>query len=103
MAFLSCRKCGWSQDDFWHPDNYHPFRRDIVEWLVECLFKPVVTTADDTTHRPVNLSGKEYVARSLERMARQIRDMHWPTEEAWKADPNRWECPNCKANGLSVD
>jgi hypothetical protein len=39
MAYLHCHKCGWSQDDFWFPEGYNPFRKDLVDNMKRCLFR----------------------------------------------------------------
>jgi len=54
MAFLHCHtpNCNWSQDDFWSKDGYHPFRKDIVDWWIECIFKEKVYLDKFLAERP---------------------------------------------------
>ena len=94
MAFIYCRTCGWEQDDFWDPNAYHPFRQDIIDHLKESLFQDKVYLDkwlfDDMEleceedEEGYFVSGKDFVAKELERKAKSIRNMVFPQEKDWK-------------------
>lgn len=116
MAFLHCHQCGWSQDDFWDPEEYNPFRQDLIENLKEMLFKDKIYLDRfilEDMDLPVRIDdggcyalGKEYVARKLELKAASIRGMVYPTyESAIKArEEGTIRCPSCGSEDeLDID
>jgi len=94
MAFIYCKSCDWSQDDFWCKDGYTPFRKDIMDFLRDSLFKSSIETTDPFTGKREELDGREFVARELERKAAIIRNMLVRTEAEWMSTP-KIACPEC--------
>jgi hypothetical protein len=101
MAYLHCHGCDWSQDDFWSPDGYNPFRQDIIDYLKKCLFEDTIIS--DGGHGDTNLSGREFVARELERKAAAIRHMHVMTDAEWQKVRATWHCPKCGSTAWDID
>ena len=102
MAYLHCHNCGWSQDDFWDPNGYHPFRQDIVDHLTKSLFSDMVDITDETGRRG-RVDGRAYVANELEKMAHRIRNMSVRSEAEWRQVKSIWVCPNCQQRKWDID
>ena len=104
MAFVSCRKCGWEQDDFWDPNGYNPFK-SLGGWKSE-LFGPNLDQPFSIDSEFINdhgmISHREFIAREFEKWAKKIRAMKWVTEEEYKAKNPTHLCPRCKEK-LTVD
>jgi uncharacterized protein (DUF2126 family) len=103
MAFLHCDSigCGWSQDDFWSPDGYNPFRQDIIDWLKACLFKDIIELDGEEGHQ--RFTGTEFVAREIEKMAKSIRHMNIKTDDDWNKMKSEWACPRCGQKNWDID
>jgi hypothetical protein len=108
MSFVYCPDCDWSQDDFWSPDGYTPFRKDIIDHLKECLFKDRVhfdtgffrdhpgLRPDGTDAEGPWLKGTTYVAFELRRKANSIEKMLFRTQQEFNArGAGKWHCPKC--------
>ena len=118
MAYLHCHNCEWQQDDFWHKGytplhggHFESVRRILFEALDEPHTKRFICfnkqEAEEAGIPFVEKDGKavvlisEYVARELERRARNIRNMtHW-TEDEYRNAPRC--CPTCGSDQLDVD
>ena len=118
MAYLHCHNCGWSQDDFWSEDDkgWSPFKPDRMADYKKDLFR-------DKIHMDLNalremgvklnevekddegyyMSGQNYVALELERMARSIRKMLVKTNEDWKKVQDTIKCPRCDKRDWDID
>lgn len=103
MAYLHCHSCRWEQDDFWSPDGYLPLREDLMDYLRKCLFEEKVETIDYETEHFITISGKEMVARELEKLARVIRNHKWTTWEDWKKVSDTAVCPKCGQRNWDTD
>ena len=108
MSFIYCPDCNWSQDDFWNPDGYTPFRKDIVDHLRDSLFEDRVhfdisffrdypgLKPDGTDEKGPWLRGTTYVAFELRLKARQIENMLFRTHDEFNDRGNgKWKCPKC--------
>ncbi len=95
MAYVSCRKCGWSQDDF-YDERYNPATY-LLRWN-KYLFGPERVNMDapypfdDPTSEEKGYSSyREEMARAFESFARRIRNMRWFTAKDFDEDP---KCSN---------
>jgi hypothetical protein len=118
MAFVRCSRCDWEQDDFW-TENYDPIKSQSTYW-VELISKAIqekdpqrMISMDRTIAMNMGVSFgidsngsakvdiRDYLAKSLEILGRQIREMHWLTEDDFKKDKNK-VCPRC-GSPVTVD
>ena len=113
MAYLHCHSCSWSQDDFWSSTGWHPFTKDQMDWLRDCLFVEKLRF-DEFCFRDMGLpfrrdkdgpycSGKEYVVRKLQLTSQSVANMRWKTEDEWKVDRENAVCPCCGARDFDID
>jgi len=114
MAMIYCANCRWSQDDFWEPDGYNPFRQDIIDHLKESLFKDRVYM-DAYAMRDMGIvplqdengkhycEGNVYVAAQLLGKAKKILNMRWKTWEEFKAIKDSFKCPKCGSTKWGSD
>jgi len=116
--FIHCTKCDWCQDDFWS-EEYNPVRREMerLSKLVEKAIDKENPEREYKTDRimaaqrgmpfGVNEEGfavidiRDYIAKSLEVVARSVRKMHWLTKDDFDKDSNQ-RCPTCGSE-LTVD
>jgi ubiquitin C-terminal hydrolase len=49
------------------------------------------------------ISGREFVARELERVAKSIRNMDVLTDEEWRSIKDSWKCPKCGLKNWDID
>ena len=115
MAYLHCHTpgCEWSQDDFWEPNGYSPFRPDIMRSFHEDLFKekmyfdrPALEEMGilyDEDEHGCFCTGTDYVAWELERRARRIRNMLVKTYDEFKAKKDSLVCPRCGKQNWDID
>jgi hypothetical protein len=115
MSYLHCHNCNWSQDDFWEPSpGYNPFRKDLINDLEKSLFEDKIEFDKGFIERYPNapywtkdgkfyISGTEYVAMTLERKAKQIRNMSIRTWNEWKQVKDTWKCPKCGQRKSDID
>ena len=97
MAFLHCHDCGWSQDDFYSPDGYNPFRESDIADLRRNLFKDEIKLERGT------VTGREFVIMELKRMVTRIESMVVMTDEKWKRVKQDWVCPKCGSKNWDID
>ena len=111
MSFVYCRDCDWSQDDFWSPDGYTPFRQDIIDDLKVTLFRDRVhfdvgffrdnpgLVPDGTDKKGPWIKGTKFVAWDLRKRANRIEQMLFRTQEEFNArGAGKWKCPKCGGN-----
>ena len=118
MSFLHCHNCNWSQDDFWDPKGYNPFRHDLIQYLTDSLFKDRIVgdlcmflemgvdPADIHEHeegRGYWVESCLFVARELEMKANSIRNMAVKTNEDWKRVRDNFCCPECGSKNWDID
>lgn len=114
MSYIRCKNCNWSQDDFWDKDGYTPFRKDIVEYLTNCLFQEkkyfdygfVAEHPDIEWHYEDSQAwckGTDLVASILMSKARSIRNMKFPTYQSWKDAGKDATCPQCGHQKFTED
>ena len=105
----------WSQDDFWDPKGYTPFRQDIINELKDFLFKNRIhfDTAFFRDYPGLNpdgvdkqgpwLKGTTYVAWDLRRRANRIETMLFRTHAEFnERGAGKWKCPKC-GGGIRAD
>lgn len=127
MAFLHCHTpdCHWSQDDFWDEtgQGYTPFRKDIIAWWMECLFKdkvymdkyiceevaqclgqhgPTLYDEEDGCKK-YYISGTDLVAFELKNKSESISNMQVKTAAEWKKVRDTWTCPWCGYRNWDID
>lgn len=103
--FVYCRKCGWSQDDFYSRDGYNPTK--FLIGLNEDLFgdlDKIVHFEELVDGKPLypDITVREWIARYYEEYAKRIREMKWVTADDFYNDPNK-VCPKCGSDDLSTD
>jgi hypothetical protein len=105
VAFIYCNSCDWQQDDFYHPEGYTPLRQDVIEWLRSKLFSPIEIYPDMINGEDEVVTGPEFVARELERIAKSIRSMVVFTESEFmeRVRDGTWRCPKCGSKKWSID
>jgi hypothetical protein len=112
MAYLHCHNCGWAQDDFWSKEGYNPINHMLGEakhMVNGILAEPNEISVDNWLLKEWGLpqTGKvkytEFVARDLERRARNIRDMVYRTMKEFKQVNSEKKCPKCGAQELDID
>lgn len=86
--FLCCRKCQWTQDDFWD-EYYNPVEmvQDCERQLFECDFDAEVG----------GLSKRETIARMLMKAAVNVLQMKYRTIDEFKERNPEGLCPDCGA------
>ena len=120
MSYLHCHSCDWGQDDFWDAEGYNPFDKGRIKWWREILIDGITgkeiqlsfgseflldhpdvphTKGD---HGDVLVDFRDFLALELEKAARSIKKMKWPTFEDYKNDPNK-VCPKCGSSNLDID
>lgn len=97
MAYLHCHDCDWSQDDFYSPEDYNPFRESDMAGLRRDLFRDEIRLERKT------VTGREFVIMELERMIARIKTMEVMTNEEWQKVKQDWKCPKCKSKNWDID
>ena len=117
--YLHCHSCDWSQDDFWEPNGYNPFRKDLVNNLRENLFKERIYL-DRNFFEEANegqdgvlpyqedingwyCSGTDYVAYELYCKLKSVKNMAVKTWEQWNIVKDVFVCPKCGQKNLDID
>lgn len=116
--YVHCRNCGFSQDDFWSTDGYHPFEKDLIDHWMKVFAdgmngKKVQMDEffakeggydyilDDSGTAQVDF--RQYLAFEMESVAKTFYNMQWITLDEYSADEKK-ECPACGCTDmLSVD
>lgn len=102
MAYLHCHNCDFLQDDFWD-ESYNPItylENNYKKMLLEEDLDKVIQ--GDAPYFPK--TNREYVADLLEKAAKKVRRMVYPTYEDFKRrGNNKWACPKCGEKALDID
>jgi len=120
MGFIHCHACGWSQDDFWTWPRWNKYLKRI-QWGYNPLTRLVSAIKEYGWPRWISFdrwlveeqgwraNGRGQVFSwsvlysRIRSLWRDIVNMHWFTEKAWKRD-RRPICPKCKrADSLDID
>ena len=107
MAFVYCRKCDWSQDDFWSK-SYNPMNSpsDWIDQIIKYdLNEPLAGHFDSYALKEMGLESKtyrEFFMYELEKNARKIKNMKWKTEKDFKDDQSP-TCPSCGGTEFTMD
>ena len=109
MAYLHCHHCHWSQDDFWS-ESYNPItfmEHNYTEKLLRGDLSRVFEIQTDVPFTSKvfmsKITTREFIAREMERKARNIRDMVYRTMEEFKEKNPERKCPNCGKQELDID
>lgn len=121
LAFIYCRSCDWSQDDFWcfWRTGIKPYRhwgynpiRTLLESIRENLIPRRIVHDEfcrrDYGWRRVDPCSWWLIWWHLKRTVRVLRKQHWWTWRAWtkaiERNDGRWPpCPRCGKNELRMD
>lgn len=108
--YVYCKKCGWSQDDFWtwnwtwkfwkwHAFGYNPLQRtiDTIRFWIKPRFVKIET--DDGIKKVFSW---KIMFGDLKRIFRSAINMKWYTYQQFKNDKNR-RCPKCGCDCIVVD
>ena len=101
MAFVSCKACDWSQDDFWD-EHYNPIR---VLARLEPQLLDFENLDEQFTGDPVfnekhgTLSRRHVIAKGLRDAAKAVEGMKFLTDENIRDK----RCPQCGLKELDID
>ena len=97
MVYIYCKKCNWSQDDFWSK-NYNPLK-SLLDWE-EALFSEKMDTQFSTHSEFVARRGiltvREVIAKECEKVSKVILKMKYRTKEEYERLNPEKKCPYCQ-------
>ena len=100
MAFIYCKNCNWTQDDFWSENGYHPLEKRYIDFLTQKLFETEVISINENG-KQIKTSGKTFVAQELEKIAKSIKNMHYIKELDFMKSSKT--CPECGSKNIEID
>jgi len=115
---IHCAKCDWSQDNFW-TENYNTIKSQVEGWN-EIIAKAIDEKSPQRNviidrsvavqkGMPFDIDRKgnavvdvrDFLAKEIESMAKQVRHMHWLIEKDYLDDENK-TCPVC-GSAITID
>jgi len=97
--YIDCKKCGFSQDDFWDKKYYNP-AVSLLDWMDILLNKDKVNMDAGVQNKKITY--RELIAQEFENYANIIREQKWVTYEHFCDDNPEMKCPNCGST-LNID